>query len=425
MSKLYTVTIFILALAMCQLPIHAEPQAEEPGRHLFILSGQSNMRKPLPNAFWEAVSEVFGKDKVLVVTAAWPSQPIRNWYKNWTPPEGMEPGDLSKNGQLYDRLINLVERKVGDKKIDSVTYVWMQGEADADKGWGAVYEQSFLGVLEQIKQDLKVEDVNFVIGRINDYWTDEEQFPDGDLVRSVQQKLGEEHDNGAWVNTDDLNTGLNPWGLYELQGGHFPNSGYLVLGQRMAKEACLLIDPDIEISPTTFNAVHMDRSDDVKTHAAIDKTITGTKPASDKALTMLLDGKFGSPQNLEENWVIFGPEETEVSLLIDLGETIELDALGFSFLVDAPSNATFPVSVKLSTSADGEAYQIVKKRKDEIQFAYKPATRAQWNASSKQRNLLLYIQTAPRPARYVKMEFKKDDALLVLDEVMVNLMPKP
>lgn len=50
-------------------------------------------------------------------------------------------------------------------------YIWMQGEEDARMGWGSVYEKSFNGVLEQLKQDHKVTKINYVVGRINDYWT--------------------------------------------------------------------------------------------------------------------------------------------------------------------------------------------------------------------------------------------------------------
>ena len=83
------------------------------GKHLFILSGQSNMRRPLPESFEQAVSQVLGADSVIVVTHAHPSQPIRRWYRNWVPPEGQGP-DEQENGTLHDALLSKVNEAPGD-----------------------------------------------------------------------------------------------------------------------------------------------------------------------------------------------------------------------------------------------------------------------------------------------------------------------
>lgn len=91
--------------------------AAEDGKHLFILSGQSNMRKPLPETFRKCVSGVFGEDQVLVSTVARASQPIKRWYKEWTPPAGMEADPDEVYGDLYDKLIANV-RKGGLKSAD-------------------------------------------------------------------------------------------------------------------------------------------------------------------------------------------------------------------------------------------------------------------------------------------------------------------
>ena len=50
-----------LIIVLTFLAITVPAQAEE-GMHLFILSGQSNMRGPLPDSFERFVSEVFGED---------------------------------------------------------------------------------------------------------------------------------------------------------------------------------------------------------------------------------------------------------------------------------------------------------------------------------------------------------------------------
>jgi hypothetical protein len=66
-----------------------------------------------------------------------------------------------------------VRTKAGDRKFDTVTFVWMLGEADGQAGWGAVYGKSFLGIIDQLKADLKRDDIRFVLGRINDYGGDD------------------------------------------------------------------------------------------------------------------------------------------------------------------------------------------------------------------------------------------------------------
>lgn len=143
-----------LALAIALSGLFTAPQASaKDDKHLFILSGQSNMRAPLPQSFEKVVSHVFGKENVTVVTNSHPSQAIRHWYKNWTPPEGsdfhMKEGEV--NGLLYDKLMEVVRRKAGDQQFSTVTFVWMQGEADGHAGWGAVYEKSFLGIIDQLR----------------------------------------------------------------------------------------------------------------------------------------------------------------------------------------------------------------------------------------------------------------------------------
>ena len=56
----------------------------EEGKHLFILSGQSNMAGHRPDeAFTPAVSKALGEDKVIVVQDAVGGQPIQRWWKAW------------------------------------------------------------------------------------------------------------------------------------------------------------------------------------------------------------------------------------------------------------------------------------------------------------------------------------------------------
>ena len=98
-------------------------------KHLFILSGQSNMAGLKPEeSFLPTVEAAFGKNKVIVVKDAMGTQPIRRWYKDWKPMQGDVP---SAQPDLYDSLMKKVNSAITSQSIASVTFIWMQGERDA------------------------------------------------------------------------------------------------------------------------------------------------------------------------------------------------------------------------------------------------------------------------------------------------------
>lgn len=205
--------------------------AEDARTHLFILSGQSNMQGLNPDiSFTPTVKQALAGDEVIVVKDAQGGQPIRRWYRDWrADPNGALP---EGNGDLYLRLMNKVETAAKDKKIDTVTFVWMQGERDAKTGFGDVYAASLAGLVEQLRDDLKREDMNFVIGRLSDH-TPGENALGWETVRKAQAAVAEADPRGAWVDTDDLN-GNN-------DGLHYTAEGYKKLGERFANESLNLI----------------------------------------------------------------------------------------------------------------------------------------------------------------------------------------
>ena len=414
-----------LAIVIAAGSVQAEPPQ---GKHLFILSGQSNMRQPLPDSFKQAVSQVFGEDHVIVVTRAHPSQPIRRWYKDWAPPAGMETDD-KPNGTLYDVLMSRVNKAIAGQTIDTVTFIWMQGEADAGAGWGAVYEKSFLGVLDQFKQDLKHDKIGFVVGRINDHWLPELGTKDGNVVRAIQVKLGEDHANGDWVNTDDLNMGINPWGVYDVADGHFPPAGYVVLGRRFARKACKLIDPDIKLDEAIFAEPFMATSDDVKTHAAIGVTPTGTpsdpKDKAGAAVTALTDGQFGGTDPTDGKWLAVAPQTRNAAWALDLGKQAELSSLGISMLINKSAAAGFPASVGFEVSADGQTYRPVFQRGKQttIRFGYRDKHRLQWNKELKLQSVLVLLDRKAT-ARYIRITAATAESWLFIDEILVDPVAK-
>jgi len=206
--------------------------AEGAKKHLFILSGQSNMAGLKPEiSFTPTVEAAFGKDNVIVLKDARSGQPIRRWYKKWKPAKGDAPANV---GDLYTQLIDKVKAAIKGQSIQSVTFVWMQGERDAKEKHGEVYAASFKGLIDQLSEDLNCKDINFVIGRISDFDMNGKRYPHWTMVRKAQVEVAETAERGAWVDTDDLNGPKN--------GLHYNAVGYKILGTRFAEKSIALIN---------------------------------------------------------------------------------------------------------------------------------------------------------------------------------------
>lgn len=228
----------MLVFVLTVLPAMAEGQ----GKHLFILSGQSNMAGLRPElSFIPTVQEALGKESVIVIKDAQGGQPIHRWYKKWKPVKGDEP-DPEMVGDLYDRMMKKVDEAVKGKKILTVTFIWMQGESDANRFKSGVYAASMRGLIDQLAADLNRDDLNFVIGRISDYGNNRRHNSEYWMaVREAQEKVAEADPRGAWIDTDDLNDGLDKRGKEIKNKLHYSAEGYKILGQRFAEKAIALI----------------------------------------------------------------------------------------------------------------------------------------------------------------------------------------
>ena len=140
--------------------------AEESSKHLFILSGQSNMARFKPKSwFTPGISESLGAENVIVSFHAQGGQPISKWYKQWKSSKGETDPEA---GKIYDALIETTQAAIQGSKIQTVTFIWMQGEADSKAQNSDVYLASLNGLKKQLEQDLKRTDLNFIIGRLSD-----------------------------------------------------------------------------------------------------------------------------------------------------------------------------------------------------------------------------------------------------------------
>ncbi len=230
--------VFLLVLTLSQ-SASAGTGTKKTGKHLFILSGQSNMTGTVKGAFAARVEKRFGKENVVVVIRQKSGRGIRFWVADYRQPTGRGLTDkkMSSNGQEYKPLIETALAASKDNSFETVSFIWMQGESDANNRLSEVYEESFIKLVDQLKKDLGRDDLQFVIARINDY---ARSRPDNDhwhRVRETQVTLGKTPGN-AWIDTDDLNGGdaNKPDGDI-----HFPTEGAVVLGQRFADKVIELI----------------------------------------------------------------------------------------------------------------------------------------------------------------------------------------
>ena len=213
-------------------------KAEESGKHLFILSGQSNMARFTP-ALWftPGISEALGADNVIVSFHAQGGQPISKWYKEWKSGKGETDPDA---GKIYDTMMEATKAKMEGEKIRTVTFVWMQGEADSKAKNSDVYLASLNGLKKQLEQDLKRTDLNFIIGRLSDsglYRRRDKKRVENvhwEGIRKAQQAFADASQRAVWIDTDDLNGEKNALHLIKPEG-------YQTLGKRYVKAAVELV----------------------------------------------------------------------------------------------------------------------------------------------------------------------------------------
>jgi len=229
--------IFLLPLIII-VALSGLLKADESGKHLFILSGQSNMARFKP-ALWftPGISDALGADNVIVNFHAKGGQPISKWYKEWKSGKGETDPDA---GKIYDAMMDATKAKIEGEKIQTVTFVWMQGEADSKAKNSDVYLASLNGLKKQLEQDLKRADLNFIIGRLSDSGLyrrrDKKRIenPHWEEIRKAQQAFADASQRAVWIDADDLNGEKNALHLIKPEG-------YETLGKRYVKAAVELV----------------------------------------------------------------------------------------------------------------------------------------------------------------------------------------
>jgi hypothetical protein len=164
----------------------------------------------LPN-----LEKAFPGDEILIIKWSKPGQPIKRWMD-----------EKGKTNQLYMNLMAMVKKELGNRKPDSVSFMWMQGERDAKKGDPKLYRLALTNVINQIRTDTNNQDATVVIGRLNRHLDSDEW----NAIRDVQVAIAEADPKASWIDLDDLGKGL-----------HYKDDAYLKMGARFVDATVKLL----------------------------------------------------------------------------------------------------------------------------------------------------------------------------------------
>ncbi len=233
---------FLLAFGLTTLLALGQTFAADKPIHLFILSGQSNMRGMNPElGFVPELTEKFSDRETAYIKVAEGGKPIRYWLPNdWNMLAERYNLDKKLTGassekNYYSQILNEYE-KFTEKNgwPDHVTFCWMQGERDARERLSSAYADALKLLIGNLRRDLKQPEMTFVIGRLSDFRADP-QRAHWELIRQVQEQVAEDDPLGAWVDCDDLNNKKKD----EIMTNdlHYTREGYELLGRRYVRQA--------------------------------------------------------------------------------------------------------------------------------------------------------------------------------------------
>jgi len=210
--------------------------------------------------------------------------------------------------------------------------------------------------------------------------------------------------------------------VYEANGEHFPNAGYRTLGQRFARAACKLIDPQLKLDEGIFDTYFFNTAAEIATHAAIGKKTSGTAPdAGSTGLAILTDGTYGGNDPKGKGWAAFPVAQKTVELVVDLDKPQDVTAIAINLLVHQADKIGFPAKADLATSKDGQNFEAVATHRNGG-FTIQPKRKDPDMAGPDARLILFDIGRSD--VRFIKLTFHLGESSLSLDEIVVNPQPK-
>lgn len=163
------------------------------------------------------------------VAKAYPDADIRlvkyakggtNLYQQWSP---------DQKGKQYKLFMAHANAALADLDQQGIKYeiagmLWLQGEADANKGKGDLYEENLTKFIKHMRSKFKTPEMPFILARIRDYYGKESGH--NKMVRDAQDKVAESMKNVTCFDTDDLPM---------ANKGHYSADGYITIGKRFTQ----------------------------------------------------------------------------------------------------------------------------------------------------------------------------------------------
>ncbi len=335
----------LLSLFFSTLILLGHGYAQASQTHLFILSGNSNMKHmeldpeniagtelpydpaiasnypdDSPIAFTPTLSEAFPDDEIIIVKDARGAPSMDRW----------DDGKF-----MWQDLTTAIDSALVDKTFTTVTFVWMQGENDyLDDADTLAYRSRLESLYQRLQAYLDVTEMNWVIGRLNDYALSD---PNWVTLRDIQMTTADAFERATWVNFDDLNGEENS---KQLQS----TTEYSILGNRWANAAISLIKThDLGLPP----------------------------PAQDTATDSMLTASDFTLSVIDQQNTALNHSLSDVAEVPDVIATTT-NGQGVSFYAD--ENSRYADSISFAHLAIDEDYQFTVKLDDITADSYKGYT---------------------------------------------------
>lgn len=248
--KLILIAVFG-ALIGCTPP-EIEPNPDCDSYNLHVIAGQSNAAT-IELLDYITAMEVHRPEACGVyVQHAITGSSMKRWYHGW----GELVGEMTTQveGSYFDELRNdLIPGAVIGRTIDTFTFVWVQGEADA-KVYADFYGEALQGLFDAVESEWG-SPVNFVLARLSDHGPRQANpviVYGWSKIRQEQVLLADTSPRILWVDADDLNTYNTA-----TDGLHYgPN--YPIFAARLADSAALLIEADLAGVPLQNQDIPVD-----------------------------------------------------------------------------------------------------------------------------------------------------------------------
>lgn len=201
---------FLLGLVVS---VSAAPRKQ----HLFIFAGENNMESVRPE---RTVLPVLKKDKelrkadLLWVREARRTMSMHDVDDGWRDSDGKAKKKYGADYKVkmtkdYKRLLENARQAAKKKPCETIVLFWMQGESDAQQGWGDQYAASFQRFVDSLEKDLDLGEIDVVITQLSDYGLENKKYPDWQKVRDAQKKLVKANKGWVLIETDEFNGKMN------------------------------------------------------------------------------------------------------------------------------------------------------------------------------------------------------------------------